>query len=225
MEKKENQDPTWLKFIFGILRILFALLLFFLIISFYLHRQKLEITWPIIVVCWTLFLYLRFGEIEEFWIGLHGAGAKRAKPEQALSAEEKEIMSKRREKTESIKIALAMHDLKHLLSDFSFFYGRWNRQGMSDIIRFSDAWSGRPLRYINHFADDIRDYLANYSATLREPLKVAIEKLREYVDYIKQFHKEGESLSQRCFSRDKYVNLMKNVAHNFKQDNFTTVKK
>src|SRR3990170_1007173 len=224
MEEKEDEDPSWFNFIILVFRFLFAILLLGIIVLSYFFPQKFQINWFIIIVCWTLLCYLLFDKIIEFSIGPSGLRIKR-KTNEAWSEEEKrevenKIENRVKPSIKSDKVALAMYDLKNLLTNYSFFYGHWDQYGMSDVIRFSDAWSGRLLRYINHFADDIKNYLINYSDVLKEPLKKAVEELGRYVDETKQFHKGGELLSHRAFSREKFLSLIRSIVDNFKQENF-----
>lgn len=224
MEEKEDKDPSWFKFALLVFRILFAVLLFGLIILSYFFPQKFEINWLIIIVCWTLLVYLLFDKIIEFSIGPSGVRVK-GKQTEALSEEKKKEIENKVKilmETATVPVALATHDLNRLINDYSYFYGHWDNIGKSDVIRFSDAWSGRPLRYINHFADDINEYLAKYSQALKEPLRKAIEELKEYIDFVKQFQKDGESLTKRCFSRYRFTQFMNSVVENFKEENFGT---
>jgi len=231
MGKKEQADEKilhntiknevhWGKIILTILQILFPVLLFFFIVWSYFHQPRYGSMWHIIILFWTLFVYLTFDRISRFIIGPFTV--EKEKPSEALTKEQK--VKVKAEVEESIKsdkqieIVLAQHDLSQLLSNYSFFYGR--QQGLSDVIRFSDAFSGRPLRYINHFSQDLNVYLSIYSKFLNEPLVKAIEELKKYIDQINKFHKKEEFLSQPIFSTQEYVRLINNIVENFKPDNF-----
>lgn len=213
-------EPRWVTSIFFIMRIVFPFLLFFLIVWSYSHLPLYGSILHIIILTWTLFAYLTFDRIWRFKIGPFSM--EKEKPQEVFTKEQKakvqtEVEEPVRRDTQ-LQIFLAKHELNRLLSNYSFFYGR--QQGLTNVIRFSDAFSGRPLRYINHFSQDLNAYLSSYSKYLKHPLIMAIEALKDYVDNATKYHKKEELLSAPTFSVQEYVRLVNNIVQNFKPDNF-----
>ncbi len=206
---------------FPILQIVFALLLFFLIIWSYLHFPRYGSAWLIVGLCCVLFAYLRLDRIREFAIWKLFK-FKTTQPGEALSEGQKDKMQsqlKRSFEDEGRRqMVLAEHDLSILLANYSFFYGR--QDAPSDVIRFSDAFSGRPLRYINHLSQELDRYLSKYSRYLRKPLHEAVKALKTYIDHVSRYHKKEEKLSQPVFSVQEYKKLVKDIAEAFRAENF-----
>ncbi len=215
-----KNEPPWVTSVLAILRIVFPFLLFFLIVWSYSHLPLYGSMWHIIILTWTLFTYLTFDRIWRFKIGPFSM--EKEKPQEVFTKEQKakmqtEVEEPVRQDTQ-LQVFLAKHELNRLLSNYSFFYG--HQQGLTNVIRFSDAFSGRPLRYINHFSQDLNAYLSSYSKCLKHPLITAIEALKDYVDNATKYHKKEELLSVPIFSAQEYVRLVNDIVQNFKPENF-----
>jgi len=234
-----GNEPRWVDSVLVGLRVAFPILLFFLIVWAYSNFPRYGSVWLILAVCGALFFYLGFDKIREFEI-TKVFKLKTTQPEETLSEKQREKVRNEAEKPfgkeqtdrqrgdvgrpledkELMKPFLARHDLSVLLSNYSFFYGR--QDAPSDIIRFSDEFSGRPLRYISHFSQDLDRYLSEYSRYLRKPLREAVESLKGYIDYKNRDHKKEEKLSKPVFSAQEYVKLVKDVVESFTAENFQT---
>lgn len=216
-----GNEPRWFNFIMLIFRIVLALVLFVLILCSYFRLPRYGNTTFIVILCLILLAYLRLDIIRELDIPwLLKLKTRGHSPVLSKEQSDKIIAESKRpfEGDAEIQLVLAKRELNSLISNYSFFYGRLH--GDSDIIRFSDAYSGRPLRYINHFSQDMNGYLSDYSKYLKKPLLQAVKALKEYIDHVCKYQKKEEKLSQRAFQVQKYAGLLNDIVRNSGEENF-----
>lgn len=216
-----GNEPRWFNFIMLIFRIVLALVLFVLILWSYFRLPRYGNTTFIVILCLILLAYLRLDIIRELDIPwLLKLKTRGHSPVLSKEQRDKIIAESKRpfEGDAEIQLVLAKRELNSLISNYSFFYGRLH--GDSDIIRFSDAYSGRPLRYINHFSQDMNGYLYDYSKYLKKPLLQAVKALKEYIDHVCKYQKKEEKLSQPAFQVQKYTGLLNDIVTNSGKENF-----
>ena len=206
-----NHIQSW--FLLVAKALLVILLSYIILTSFCSNGNRLEwIAIPYTVLLLIVVLGLRIHKFK-----IPGLMELETMPEKAFEDAELEKKPKRIQALSESEIQkfLAYHELEKLLKDYKFFW----RQPMTgelpgekcDQVRFSDAFSGRPLRYVDHLYQDVTDYLSKYGALLGEALRNKIQDLQVYAEELKTHQKAAEVLSAPVFSSSKYVSLMRAI--------------
>lgn len=181
------------------------------IIGFAFFRANCVIDWNLIVVAVLLWLCIMLSHLEEFEFLRIFKGRTKQATDSAVQPEAKPLVPALQQ--DKLKV-LACNELKHLIQNYTFFWRAWKvSEEECHEVRFSDAFSGRPLRYVNHLKEDMDSHLLAYGSVVSGKVKTSLETLKAYAAELAQYQVDGSQvLREAKFSTRKYVSLMNDLS-------------
>lgn len=112
-------------------------------------------------------------------------------------------------------------ELVRILRKYAYVWANWEKTGdprYCHEVRFSDAYYGPVLRYIDDFSDYLNLYIRCYGKELSstENLFKSVQNLKAYLDKVKTYHEKGQVLKEPKFSMPEYESLILIVVANLK---------
>lgn len=178
-----------------------------------------DIAWPLVVI--SIFIIFR-REVKQLLeaiasgkLRIQYKGVSLGPPHEV----EEELRKKLKELENQIKLR-PLTGLGQILLKYKYVYGEWEQDNEHcHVVRFSDAYYGPVLRYIDDLSQELDLYLRNNKNHLKDPLLQSVIEFKNYVDEIKRYQKKTQELSEPRFSMPKYLKLWHNVYSNLQKEN------